>query len=498
MLLEMTGITKSFGSSRVLYDVRFALQPGEIVALLGANGAGKSTLIKIMTGIYSKDAGTISIDGKPVSIARPSDAMTHGIRLVPQELQVLPDLSVAENIFLGTLPAHGRSRLSRIDTRRLHEEAKEILAGLGITSIDVTQRLAHYSISERRLVEIARALAADARILVLDEPTASLSAPESERLFAIMRRLKSRNVSIIFISHFLNEVFEVCDRIEVLRDGRNVASVVASETDVPSVLTSMLGRELSDLFPARTGTFGELVFEAHGLAAPPRVHDVGFSVHAREIHGVFGLIGSGIEDLGKLLFSAHHPQSGGLRLERSAFRPDSVVDAIEAGVGFVSGERKSEGIVPDLGLGDNFTLPFLKRHSGRQIMSKSSQTAYASKWIEALGVRTSGVDQKISGLSGGNQQKVCIGRWLVDDLKVLILEEPTRGVDLGARKDIYAHLRRLANQGLAIVVISSDVEEIGGLADRSTVLIDGYAAERFDAPVDAQTLMATATQDVAA
>lgn len=498
MLLEMSGIAKSFGSGKVLDNVRFDLSQGEIVALLGANGAGKSTLMKIMTGIYSRDEGAILIDGQNAVIRDPAEAMGYGIRLVPQELQVLPDLSVAENIFLGALPASGDHPLARIDRAQLLQKAREILSGLGITHINVAHRLSRYSVSEQRLVEIARALAADARILVLDEPTASLSAPESERLFQIMRRLKARGVSIIFISHFLDEVFQVCDRIEVLRDGRNVADFKTAQTDTHSVLTAMLGRELTDLFPDHSAGFGKTVFAVRGLRAPPRIRDVGFDVHAGEIHGIFGLIGSGIEDIGKNLFGARHPDSGALELDGAAFHPTGVKDAIRTGIGFVSAERKSEGIVPELGLGDNFTLPFLDRHSRRQIMTAGSQRRYARKWIDALGVRTSGVEQKISGLSGGNQQKVCIGRWLVDDLRLLILEEPTRGVDLGARKDIYAHLRRLADQGLAVIVISTDAEEIGGLADRSTVLVDGGVAAQFDEPVDAQTLMATATREAAA
>jgi ribose transport system ATP-binding protein len=497
MLLEMTGITKVFGPSRVLDEVHLDLEEGEIVALLGANGAGKSTLMKIMTGIYSRDAGMLRVAGAEVDIRTPSDAMALGIRLVPQELQVLPDLSVAENIFLGTLPTRGRSPLATVDRGALQERAREILARLGITDMDVTRRLGRFSVSEQRLVEIARALAGEARILVLDEPTASLSAPEKARLFEILRRLKARGVSIIFISHFLDEVFEICDRIEVLRDGRNAGDFVTAETSHHAVLTAMLGRELTDLFPERTGRFGEVIFEAEALGAPPRVHDVAFRVRSGEIHGIFGLIGSGIEEVGKLLFAVHKVERGALRLAGKPFAPSSVSAAIAAGVGFVSAERKSEGIVPELPLADNFTLPFLERHSAAQIVRPASQRSFSNRWIEALGVRTTGAEQKISGLSGGNQQKVCIGRWLVEGLRVLILEEPTRGVDLGARRDIYAHLRRLADEGLAVIVLSSDAEEIGGLADRSTVLIDGTVARRFDAPVDAQTLMATATREVA-
>lgn len=498
MLLTMQGIDKSFGPVKVLDNVNFDVDKAEIVALLGANGAGKSTLMKIMTGIYSKDDGQMAIAGEAVQIGDPTDAMRNGIRLVPQELQVLPALSVAENIFLGAFPASGTGPLSRINRSELNRRARGILSDLGLEDINVTAPLSRVSISRQRLVEIARALAGDARILVMDEPTASLSAPECAQLFAIMRRLKARGVSIIFISHFLDQVFEICDRIEVLRDGANAGTFLTAETSHHAVLTAMLGRELSDLFPPHAASPGEIVFRAEALLAPPRIEQVSFSVRKGEIHGVFGLIGSGIEELGKLLFGIRPPQSGRLELFGATFAPRSVPAAIAAGVGFVSGERKSEGIVPDMTLRDNVTLPFLGRHTSGLRMSVTSQTAYARKWIGALGVRTAGTEQKISGLSGGNQQKICIGRWLVDDLRVLILEEPTRGVDLGARKDIYAHLRRLSDAGLSIIVISSDAEEIGGLADTSSVLIAGAVATRFDAPTDAATLMATGTRSVAA
>jgi ribose transport system ATP-binding protein len=494
----MQGIDKSFGPNKVLNNVNFDVDKAEIVALLGANGAGKSTLMKIMTGIHPMDHGRIVMDGTAVDIRAPTDAMRNGIRLVPQELQVLRDLSVAENIFLGAIPASGSGMFARVDRRELDRRAAAILGELGIEDMDVTAPLSRFSISRQRLVEIARALAGDARLLVMDEPTASLSAPECAQLFAIMRRLKARGVSIIFISHFLDQVFEISDRIEVLRDGRNAGTFATAEVSHHTVLTAMLGRELSDLFPPFAANPGEVVFSGTALDAPPRIRGVSFAVRKGEIHGVFGLIGSGIEELGKLLFGIHLPQSGQLRLDGSPFAPRSVSAAIASGVGFVSGERKSEGIIPDMTLRDNVTLPFLPRHKAGRQMSVPSQTAFARKWIDALGVRTTGPEQKISGLSGGNQQKICISRWLVDDLRVLILEEPTRGVDLGARRDIYAHLRKLSDAGLAIIVISSDAEEIGGLADTSSVLIDGRVAVTFDSPASATTLMATATRGAAA
>lgn len=498
MLLNMSGITKSFGPNKVLDSVNFSVMPGEIVALLGANGAGKSTLMKIMTGIYRKDQGRIELQGESVEIGNPWDAMAHGLRLVPQELQILADLSVAENIFLGNLPARGKGPLARIQRSELNARARAILADLGITDMDVKAPLSRFSVSEQRLVEIARTLAGEARILVMDEPTASLSAPECDRLFAILGRLRARGVSIIFISHFLDEVFQICDRIEVLRDGRNAGSFITSQTDHHQVLAAMLGRELSDLFPEHAAEPGGEAFRAEALSASPRINNVSFTVRKGEIHGIFGLIGSGIEEIGKVLFGHKPALAGRLSLFGVPFTPLSVADSIVAGVGFVSGERKSEGIVPDLSLRDNATLPFLARHSDRGTMSVPSQLEFAGKWIAALGVVTAGPEQRISGLSGGNQQKICIARWLVDGLRVLILEEPTRGVDLGARKDIYRHLRKLSDEGLAIIVISSDAEEIGGLADSSTVLIGGHVARQFDHPVDGHALMKTATHEQAA
>ncbi|ODT80152.1 MAG: hypothetical protein ABS76_17015 [Pelagibacterium sp. SCN 64-44] len=498
MLLDMTAISKAFGANRVLNNVDFAIDRGEIVALLGANGAGKSTLMKIMTGLYRKDGGMIAIEGAPVEMDSPATAMRHGIRLVPQELSVLPDLSVAENIFLGTLPATGPGPLGRVKRDELNRRAAEILAQLGVDTIDVRSRLGRYSVSEQRLMEIARALAGDARLLVMDEPTASLSAPECRRLFDIMRRLKTRGVSIIFISHFLDEVFEICDRIVVLRDGQNAGAFPTAQTTHDAVLGAMLGRQMTDLYPAAAAQPGAVRFSAEHLRALPNVQDVGFSVRRGEIHGVFGLVGSGVEDLGKVLFGARRKSGGALALDGSPFEPANSSQAVACGVGFVSGERKSEGIVPEMTVRDNITFPFLRRHQSGLAMSTGSQREFAQRWIEGLGIRTSGTEQKIGGLSGGNQQKVCIGRWLVDEIKVLILEEPTRGVDLGARKDIYAHLRALSDRGLAVILISSDPEEVGGIADSSTVLVGGRTAARFDHQVDAQTLMQIATRDVAA
>jgi len=493
MLLEMEGIDKAFAGNRVLSDVSFGVDAGEIVALLGANGAGKSTLMKIMTGLYSRDAGALRVDGRAVEIASPADALAEGIRLIPQELSVLPEMSVAENVFLGAMPASGPGALARIDMPAMRAQTRELLASLGLEGIDPAVQLGRLSVSEQRLVEIARALAGSARVLVMDEPTASLSERERERLFAIMRRLKERGTGIVFISHYLGEVFAISDRVSVLRDGRNAGDFVTNETDQESVLAAMLGRAMEALFPAHASAPGEVVLAAEGLAgAGGLITDVDLAGRGAESDGVFGLIGAGVEALGKLLYGAEPPASGTLLLHGRPFRPRGAGDAISAGVGYVAGERKAEGILPDLTVRENFTLPFLGRYVAGLAVSRRAETEFARKWIDALDVRTTGPEQAVRGLSGGNQQKLCIGRWLVEDLAVLILEEPTRGVDLGARRDIYAHLRRLSEAGLAVIVLSTDAEEVAGLADSVTVLGEGRAVHRFDAPASAEALMQAA------
>ncbi|WP_306120157.1 MULTISPECIES: sugar ABC transporter ATP-binding protein [unclassified Roseitalea] len=498
MLLDMTGIRKAFGNNLVLDDVGFAIDAGEIVALLGANGAGKSTLMKIMTGIYSRDAGTVCIDGETVRIEAPRDAMAHGIRLIPQELSVLPDLSVAENVFLGAMPANGDGPLATVRFAEMVRRAQDLLEELGLGDIDARARLSRLTLSEQRLVEIARALAGKARVLVMDEPTASLSEPERDKLFAIMAGLRQAGTAIVFISHYLDEVFEVSDRISVLRDGINAGVFVTAETDHDSVLAAMLGRQMEHLYPPPAIAPGAPFFVARDIADGDTLAGISITARQREIHGVFGLIGSGVQTIGKALFGAHALTGGTITLNGTPFRPRFAADAIASGVGLVPGERKAEGIVAEMPLRENFTLPFLSRYVRGGTISVPRQRQFAARWIDALGVRTTGPEQPIRGLSGGNQQKVCIGRWLVDDLNVLILDEPTRGVDLGARRDIYAHLRTLSDQGLTVIVISSDAEEIAGLADTATVLQKGRSVARFDGPVGAEALMHAAGSSKAA
>lgn len=492
----MRGVWKSFGSNAVLRDVALTARAGEIVGLLGSNGAGKSTLVKILSGAYSADRGDIVIDGAPVVIEGPRSAIDHGVGLLPQELSVHNDMSVAENIFLGDLPMRRRFGLPAVDRASMATRAAETLRQLGFDHIDPGRMMASLSVPEKRVVEIARAVAGKARILIMDEPTAALTDQEAKSLFQVLRRLSDQGVTVIYISHYLDEVFEICDRIDVLRDGINAGSFDTETSDHDAVLSAMLGGAVEQLYPDHGATTGETLLTVDGLSVGGLLDDIGFTVGKGEIFGVFGLVGSGVESLGRAIYGAFGSVDlGSLSVAGQPYTPRNPRAAKAAGIAFVAAERKQEGIVADLTLRENLSLPFLDRFGGALKVDVGAEKAHANRWIEALGIKARGSEQRIRFLSGGNQQKVCIARWLVDGMALLILEEPTRGVDIGARKEIYRELRTLADQGLGILVLSSDVEEIAGIADRALVLDRGRVAGRSDAPSDAETLMAMAFHD---
>lgn len=490
--LSMTGISKSFGAVRVLEAVDLTVGRGEIVALLGSNGAGKSTLMKILTGVHTRDAGEIMVEGRAVALGSPKAAGAEGIVLLPQEISVFPDLSVAENICLS---GRGRGLVSRAEQER---RAGAILRDLGF-AIAPRARVADLSVAERRIVEIARALASEATLLVMDEPTAALSEPESARIFALLRRLKDRGTSVVYISHYLNEVFAIADRIEVLRDGRNAGRFDPARSRVDEVVAAMLGQAAGRMFadrPARAR--GPLHFRARGLCLPGVLQDIDIDLHRGEILGVFGLIGSGVETLGRVIHGASRRPQGEMWLDGKPHRPSSPAQAKAAGIGLVPAERKTEGIFADLSVADNLTAPFRADHGTWATASRRREALHALGWIARLGIRTSGPDQPIRLLSGGNQQKVCIARWLVPQVRMLVLEEPTRGVDVGARAELYRQLTALAEKGadtgddkrLAILVLSSDAEEVAGLSDRSLVIDRGRLVAEFGKGATAGDLMA--------
>lgn len=494
--LSMTGIGKSFGSIPVLSDVHFALHPGEIVALLGANGAGKSTLMKILSGVYTRDSGTVDIDGCRAELTDPRSAAALGIRFLPQEISVMPEMTVAENICLPILPRLG----PRVDRRQMATRAADLLRELGFGGIDPAAPVGRLAIAEQRIVEIARALAGEARILVMDEPTAALSEADAEQIFAALARIKARGTSVVYISHYLREVFRIADRIEVLRDGRNAGSFVTGETDIDAVLAAMLGRHAETLFANRSAARpAQPILNLRGLSWRDKLQDIDLSLRPGEILGVFGLVGSGVEHLGRVLFGAAQGRvSGRITLAGQPYAPRNPAAAKAAGLGLVTAERKTDGILGDLSVARNIAAAFWTDHRQGPFVSALSERNHAQGWITRLGIRTQSPDQPIRLLSGGNQQKVCVARWLHPSVRVLILEEPTRGVDMGARRDLYAQLDAMAAQGLALLILSSDAEEVAGLSHRVLVMDRGRIAQRFENGADVAALMAATASAVPA
>ncbi|MGN6486402.1 MAG: sugar ABC transporter ATP-binding protein [Devosia sp.] len=490
--LSMRGIGKSFGGVAVLSGVDLSLEAGEVVALLGSNGAGKSTLVKILTGLYSRDAGVVEIDGEPVLFASPADAIAAGVKLLPQEISVMPDLSVGENIMLGDIPTRPGPGFRQVDYKAIHLRATELLAQLGFESLDTHQEVKRLSVAEQRIVEIARAIAGQARILIMDEPTAALTEQEAELLFAIIHRLKAQGVSVVYISHYLDEVFAISNRIVVLRDGRNAGDFDTHATSKAEVLSAMLGTTAGDLYPTEPPPPpGTEVVRVEGFGVRGKLADVGFSVRSGEIVGIFGLVGSGVEVLGRALYGAvHGVKAGSVTLDGRPYRPTDPGRGKQAGIGFVAAERKKEGIIADLTVRENIALPFQSRFTNGLFVSRDAETGHANNWIRDLGIRTRGPEQKLRTLSGGNQQKVCLARWMSEGVKLLILEEPTRGVDIGARREIYAKLRELTGRGYAVIILSSDVEEVAGIADRSLVLDRGRIVQEFPRGATPAALMA--------
>ena len=494
--LEMQGINKSFAGVSVLRDVNVQLGAGEVLALLGQNGAGKSTLIKILGGDYPRDSGTILLDGQPVNFGTPQDAIAAGVRILPQELSVIPEMTVAENVMIGSLPASVHFGISRLDRAQMRTRTEELLREIGL-NVSPDARLASLGAAEQRIVEITRAISTQARVLVMDEPTAALTDTEARRLFEIMARLRGRGVSIIYISHRMDEVFEVSDKVVALRDGQVTGEFVTAQATRDEVFASMLGDAVRDLYPAAHGQIGEKLLEVGNLRLGRELSGVSLDVRQGEIVGVFGLIGSGIEVLGKALFGVTDSQpSGEVRLSGQPFKPRDPVQAIAQGVGFIAAERKREGILADLSVRENMTLPFLKRFERGGRVSVAAEEQFAQHWIKNLSIRTQGSRQKIRSLSGGNQQKVMLARWLAEGVKLLVMEEPTRGVDVGARKEIYAELSALSRQGLGILMISSDVDEVAHLSDRAVVLDRGRVAREFERGVSAKELMNAASEAV--
>jgi D-xylose transport system ATP-binding protein len=500
-LLEMRNIVKEFPGVRALDGVSFTLEKGEFHALVGENGAGKSTLMKVLSGVYPEGSfeGEILVDDSIRHFRSVRDSENAGIAIIYQELSLVKELTVGENIFLGREPA----LFGVIDSTRLYHEAAKLLRELHL-DIDPRMEVGNLGIGRQQLVEIAKALSQDAKILVLDEPTAALADSEVETLFDILSKLKSRGVGLIYISHKLEEVFRMSDRVTVLRDGRTVGTHSAKDLTKDRVIAEMVGREVGDIFPQSTHEFGDTALEVRNLTVysvdrPDKrlVDDVSFSVRKGEVLGIAGLMGSGRTELMTAIFGAWPGKYGRQVLvggnERTISSP---ADAIAKGIAFVTEDRKRYGLILDQTIVDNMTLAGLKQIGGRFLTHPARELRAVRNPIQSLGVRAPGPLVVAGTLSGGNQQKIVLGKWLLTNPKVLFLDEPTRGIDVGAKQDIYAEINKLAKEGLAIVLVSSELPEVLGLSDRVIVLHRGkIAAEYTRSEATAEKVMAAATGD---
>ena len=476
-VLEMRGISKHFAGVAALTDASLTIGRGEVHALIGQNGAGKSTLIKVLTGYYRRDAGEIMLEGAPFNAGSPHDAQRRGISTIYQEINLVPLRSVTENICLG----REIRRYGLLDWKAMHAEAERLLQGFSI-KIDVRRPLGDFNTATQQMVAIARSVGFSARLVIMDEPTSSLDQREVDVLFNVIRQLKADGVSLIFVSHKLDELYEVCDRVTIMRDGRTIRTALLSEVDKLDLVSLMLGRDIARLEGHATA-FGErhhlgvgaTLFNANGLAGTGGVSNVSFAVRRGEVVGFAGLLGAGRTETARLVFGADALLAGEMQFETAPYAPRRPADAIARGLGFVSEDRKGEGIVPEMSVAENLTLPLLPRLSRMGVLDEAAQRRLVERFIREMGIKCSGPEQKVMELSGGNQQKVMLARWLAMNPKLLILDEPTRGIDVGAKAEIQGLIRQLADKGLGVLMISSELEEVVEGADRIFVLREGVS-----------------------
>jgi ribose transport system ATP-binding protein len=468
-VLRVENISKSYPGVTALSGVCLHVLPGEVLGLIGENGAGKSTLMKILAGVQSPDSGEIWWKGDKVRFTGPSEAIAAGISLIHQELHLAENLSIAENIFLGRQP----TAWGVVQSTRMRQSADELLQRVGL-DIPSSTMLGNLSIAQRQMVEIARSLSTDASLIIMDEPTSSLSAKESERLFALIRQLKSQGVSVVYISHRLAEVADLSDRVEVFRDGKNVATLHAGQIDHDRMVQAMVGRELSRYFPHKPRDAGAVRLKLQsvrigGLAE----HPIDLEVRSGEIVGLAGLVGSGRTEVLEAIVGTRRVLSGSVQVDGQELRLGSIRSSIAAGLAFVPEDRRQMGLVTSMSVGENLTLASLESVSRFGVLSNGAQYQAAEDQVQAMRIKTPSLRQIAAYLSGGNQQKIVFGKWIMREPKVLLLDEPTRGVDIGAKQEIYALMEQLAGQGAAILFVSSEMEEILGMSDRVVVMQEG-------------------------
>lgn len=469
MQIDMNDIHKAFGKNQVLSGVSFNLKPGEVHALMGENGAGKSTLMNLLTGLHGLDKGSIRINGKETYFSNPKEAEQNGIAFIHQELNIWPEMTVLENLFIGK---EMTSKLGILNTKKMKALAKKQFEKLSV-SLSLDQEAGKCSVGQQQMIEIAKALMTKAEVIIMDEPTAALTEREINKLFEVIASLKKDGVSIVYISHRMEEIFSICDRITIMRDGKTVDTTNISETSFDEVVKKMVGRELTDRYPQRRPELGDIVLEVRGASKKGSFEHVSFHVRSGEIVGVSGLMGAGRTEIMRALFGIDRLDSGEIWLAGKKTNIKNPNDAVKKGLGFITENRKDEGLLLDTSIRENIALPSLTSFSPKGVIDQKREASFVELLINRLTIKTASPETHARNLSGGNQQKVVIAKWIGIGPKVLILDEPTRGVDVGAKREIYTLMNELTDRGVAIIMVSSELPEIIGMSDRIIVVHEG-------------------------
>jgi rhamnose transport system ATP-binding protein len=475
-VLSLSGVSKAFPGVRALHDVRLVLNEGEVTALIGENGAGKSTLVKILTGIYTPDSGAVHVQGQSVAFKSPRDAWAAGIAAIHQETVMFDELSIAENIFMGHAP---KLRLGRLDWRAMREKSQILLDALE-SDLDPATPIRRLGVAQKHMVEIARALSHDARVVIMDEPTAALSAREIEDLFRIVARLKKDGRAILFISHKFDEIFRIADRWTCLRDGEHVGEGAIAQTSERQLVSLMVGRSIDKVFPKTEVALGKTILELEDLSHPTEFDGVTLSLRQGEILGLYGLVGAGRSEAMQCLFGLTSPSRGQVRIGGVKVELTSPAQAVAAGISYVPEDRQTHGAVLPFGVRENTTLASLPRYTTSGVLSYTRELSETRRLGERLAVKAANWEQAVGDLSGGNQQKVVIAKWLATHPRILILDEPTKGIDIGSKAAVHEFMSELAREGLAIILISSELPEVIGMADSILVMREGRIAARFE------------------
>ena len=476
-ILEMKGITKRFPGVLALDHVDLTVYPGQVLALVGENGAGKSTLMKVLSGVHQMDEGEILMEGKSVKIENPLASQLMGISIIYQELSVLDNMNIAENIFLGREKRSGRVF---VDKKAMHAEARRLLDEVGL-DVDTHTMAGELSTAQKQMIEVAKALSFNSKIIIMDEPTSSLTETETDILFGIIRKLREKGVAIVFISHKLAEIFAITDEVAILRDGVSAGRMVTAGCTENDIIKAMVGRDVDDLYPKQDAAIGDVILEVKGLSTKGFLKDINFKLRTGEILGFAGLVGAGRSEVMRAVFGIDPKETGEIYIKGNKVDIKTPKDALQHGMGFVPEDRKLQGLVLGMSVGKNTTLAALKAVANKAgFINHKQEKDMADKFVKALEVKTPSNDQLVKNLSGGNQQKVVIAKWLANNPDILILDEPTRGIDVGAKKEIHQLMSDLANQGVAIIMISSELPEVLGMSDRVVVMHEGRIKGELD------------------